>query len=87
MIRRQFLFTGRVQGVGFRCTARDIAGDLCVAGWVKNSPDGRVQMEAQGAADDIDALLSRLRAQFTIRETAQTELPFQSGLNDFRIEY
>src|SRR5262245_4151279 len=42
MERRQIRFHGRVQGVGFRVTARAIADEFAVSGWVRNEPDGTV---------------------------------------------
>lgn len=46
-------FSGRVQGVGFRYQALQVAREFEVAGFVKNLPDGRVQLEAEGAEGDV----------------------------------
>ncbi len=50
-------FSGRVQGVGFRYTALQVAKEFDVAGYVTNLPDGRVQLEAEGAADEVAAFI------------------------------
>ena len=46
--RVRLVVSGRVQGVGFRYAARDAAGEIGVSGWVRNLPDGRVEIVAQG---------------------------------------
>jgi len=51
-------FTGRVQGVGFRYSALQVAREFEVAGYVANLPDGRVQLEAEGAADEVDRFIA-----------------------------
>ncbi len=60
MERREIRFTGRVQGVGFRATARSIAARHAVTGWVRNEPDGSVLMQIQGAPAEIDRTLDEL---------------------------
>jgi acylphosphatase len=62
--RRVILFSGRVQGVGFRMTAIQLAADLPLAGTVSNLEDGDVELIAEGESADIQALLERLREQF-----------------------
>ena len=57
------LYSGHVQGVGFRYTARSIAAELPVVGLVRNLPDGRVQLIAEGSAAAIDVLLARVEAE------------------------
>lgn len=53
-IARRYLITGRVQGVGFRYFAQRVAVQHGISGWVRNTPDGRVEVEAEG---DRDAML------------------------------
>ncbi|MHC4721051.1 MAG: acylphosphatase [Planctomycetota bacterium] len=50
---KHIVFTGRVQGVGFRFTALDIANRYNLTGQVRNLRDGTVEMVAQGSSDDI----------------------------------
>jgi len=53
--------TGKVQGVGFRWFVTREARSLQLAGWVRNLPDGSVQLEAEGPLDRLDDLLLALR--------------------------
>ena len=48
--------SGRVQGVGFRFTARDEAQDLGLKGWVRNCPSGEVEIVAEGREDVLRVL-------------------------------
>lgn len=50
-------FSGRVQGVGFRYQTLDAARGFEVAGWVRNLPDGRVEMEAEGDSGEVSDFL------------------------------
>lgn len=56
-VRKHIYFYGRVQGVGFRYYAVQKAGQLGLAGWVRNRYDGRVEMEVEGAETDIDQMI------------------------------
>jgi acylphosphatase len=58
---RRFQVRGRVQGVGFRWFVEREAHILQVAGWVRNNPDGTVEVLAQGTRDQLAGLHSRLR--------------------------
>ena len=51
-------FAGRVQGVGFRYAVLQVAREFDVAGYVQNLPDGRVRLEAEGVAAEIDAFVA-----------------------------
>lgn len=53
-IRRTIFFSGTVQGVGFRYTTCDIASKFRVAGFIRNLPDGRVELVAEGREIDLD---------------------------------
>lgn len=64
MIRAHIYFTGTVQGVGFRYTCRSYAVDLGLKGWVKNLPDGRVELWVEGAKDLIGDLVQKLTVHF-----------------------
>lgn len=55
-VRRRIIVSGRVQGVWFRETCREEAERSGVAGWVRNRPDGTVEIEAEGPADAVAAL-------------------------------
>jgi len=57
---RRVLYSGRVQGVGFRYTARRIAQGHAVTGFVRNLPDGRVELVAEGPAVEIDQVLNEI---------------------------
>ncbi len=61
---RTLLFSGRVQGVGFRQTAVMLADGLPVGGTVRNLPDGRVELVVEGSATAIDQLIELLRERF-----------------------
>ena len=56
-IRKHIVFYGRVEGVGFRYYAVNKANQLGLTGWVKNLPDGTVEMEVQGEEPLIDQLI------------------------------
>jgi len=61
--RREVLFSGMVQGVGFRYTARRIAERFAVAGYVQNLPDGRVRTVVEGVPSEIDRFLAAVEAE------------------------
>jgi len=48
------LIGGRVQGVGFRYFAIHKANELHIFGWVRNTPDGKVEIEAEGYPQNVD---------------------------------
>ena len=53
MKRWQIFFSGRVQGVGFRYTSRQVAQRYDVSGWVKNLPNGSVEMIVEGSSEQL----------------------------------
>jgi acylphosphatase len=52
-LARHYLVSGRVQGVGFRYFALEIASRENIHGWARNLPDGRVEIEAEGDAEAL----------------------------------
>ena len=84
----QVFYEGRVQGVGFRYTARRAASGFDVAGYVRNLPDGRVELVASGDACEVDGFLQALRdselAGHIDNESAGT-IPRPDGLRGFEI--
>jgi acylphosphatase len=54
-------YAGDVQGVGFRATASGLARDYPVTGWVRNLPDGRVQLLVEGPGEAVEAFLQSVR--------------------------
>ena len=57
VIRKRYVFRGRVQGVGFRYTAKQLARSMNLTGWVRNEYDGTVIMEIQGRETLINKVL------------------------------
>lgn len=60
-VARRFVVSGRVQGVGFRYFTLEVARRANLSGVVRNLPDGRVEVLAEGEAPSIDQLEARLR--------------------------
>ncbi|MAG13155.1 MAG: acylphosphatase [Spirochaetales bacterium] len=56
------ILSGRVQGVGFRYSTRQVAVRLGVCGWVRNTPDGSVELVCEGSKDRIERLLKWLKS-------------------------
>lgn len=91
MIAKQVFYTGRVQGVGFRYTVRQLASGYEVSGWVKNLADGRVELLAMSRdPDELAAFLTELRENSAvahyIREVEERVVsPAPSGITGFSI--
>ena len=67
MIRKHIVFTGQVQGVGFRWRARQAAQLYGCTGWCRNDWDGSVTMEIQGTEDAIDQVLRSIESGRYVR--------------------
>ena len=70
--RHEVYYSGRVQGVGFRYTVRWVATRFAVTGFVKNLPDGRVQLVAEGEHAQLEAFVAELAEQMAGYITATT---------------
>ena len=86
---RHVIFTGHVQGVGFRFTAHRMANRHQLTGFVRNLPDGTVEMRAQGPAEDIDGCICDIKESFAgyLRDTKIQEIPSDPRYTDFRITF
>ncbi len=59
--RLQVLYSGHVQGVGFRYTVKTLAAGFEVTGTIRNLPDGRVELLAEGSRDELRAFQQAIR--------------------------
>jgi acylphosphatase len=85
----RFLVSGRVQGVGFRWSARYAAQELGLVGRVRNLPDGRVEAEAAGTPDQLAAFRAWLRegpAGARVLRVDEQELSAVPPWDDFTID-
>ena len=88
MIRRRIVFSGYVQGVGFRWRARKAAELYGCTGWVRNDWDGTVTMEIQGTEEQIDAVILAIeRGRYVrIENMDSRKLPVDGNESGFRTE-
>lgn len=82
--------TGRVQGVFYRASTRDVAKALGLTGWVKNMIDGSVELEAQGPEDKVEQLIIWLNEgppHARVDHVYVTDIPLKEGEDDFEVDY
>jgi acylphosphatase len=85
----QVLYSGQVQGVGFRYTVRSLAVRFDVTGYVRNLPDGRVHLVVEGAAAEIDAFLAAIKSemQYYIGDIHEMVRPGSGRFPSFEIRH
>ncbi len=86
--RMQVFYSGRVQGVGFRYSAKTVAMGFEVTGTVRNLPDGRVELVAEGGREELEAFRQAVRdsgLEGFIRDEAVTWHPATGGFRGFEI--
>lgn len=78
-----------MQGVGFRFTTHRIAGRHNVKGFVRNLPDGTVEVLGQGPGKDVESFVQDVRRSFEdyIRDVNITDIPPDPRYDDFKITY
>ena len=86
----QVFYEGNVQGVGFRWSVRNVAKGFDVTGFVRNLPDGRVELQASGDDEEVRAFLeailqSELRAH--IKKHSETPLAETPAFRGFEIRH
>jgi acylphosphatase len=85
--RRKIIYTGKVQGVGFRYTTRRIARRFPVTGTVRNLSDGTVELVVEGLAAVIDDFLANVAAHFAnnIQNCQSAELASDESFRKFQM--
>jgi acylphosphatase len=85
---KRVIYSGQVQGVGFRYTAQELAADYPVGGYVRNLPSGEVELVAEGEDSVVEAFLAAVAQRMagyitntTVQDTAA------SGQRGFRIRH
>jgi len=84
MKRVTVLYSGRVQGVGFRYTVRQLARGYDVVGTVRNLSDGRVELVAEGAKAELDAFLEGIATSELSGFIAQRPETWDKARGDLR---
>ena len=88
MERIHFIVGGNVQGVGLRWSAREIAQDIGLSGWIRNREDGMVEGEAQGSEAQVKEFMKKLEAglgRSRITTLVQEARPVQESESEFDI--
>lgn len=89
-VRFRLRVTGRVQGVFYRASTEEAAGRLGLGGFVRNTPDGAVEIEAQGPRDRVEELIRWCRRGppgARVQQVEVTELTPQGSAGTFRVAY
>ena len=87
--RRRVIYHGRVQGVGFRYTTASIARRFPATGYVKNLPNGTVELVIEGSRANLDAFVAEVSARFDrhIVRVDCEELACDGSFVEFGIRY
>lgn len=83
LVRVRVLVGGRVQGVAYRYFAEKHAARLGVTGWVRNLPDGRVEVLAEGTEPPIATFLARLEAGPALARVDSFEVSREAATGEF----
>lgn len=75
-------YSGAVQGVGFRFTAERVAVSLGLAGWVRNLPDGRVEVVCEGKENSLKEFLQKIKEVFT-EYIVDSDIEWSEAANEF----
>ncbi len=92
MLKRVHVYySGRVQGVGFRFTVERIALDMRdITGWVRNLPDGRVEVVAEGEEERLQEFLERTKQSVMKRYIRREDVIWEickGEFDDFEIRF
>lgn len=76
--------SGKVQGVFFRAHTEDKANSLGLSGWVRNLPDGRVEILAQGQKDKVDELIKWCHKGPPYARVSNVKVEWEEPKQDFK---
>ena len=82
--RATVFYAGRVQGVGFRYTVREIACGYELTGYVRNLDDGRVELVAEGIEEEVMAFLEAVRASQLGSHIRNADVNWREAVEEFR---
>lgn len=88
VIAKQYIFQGRVQGVGFRYATKQLAKGFDLVGWVRNLDDGSVELQVMGEEEEMDDFVSELHDSSLgphIREQTERRVPALENVVGFSI--
>ena len=88
-VRKHVIYRGRVQGVGFRATVQSIAAGFNLVGYVRNLPNGNVELVAEGSAGELQGFLDAIRERMDrfIDDAEIANVAAGEELQGFRIRY
>ena len=82
--RLHVYYSGHVQGVGFRYSVKQLSLEFDVTGWVKNLPDGRVEMVIEGERDELETFQAAIPDAGLRRFIRETQSHWSEGTGGFR---
>ncbi len=82
-------FSGCVQGVGFRFTTEELAREFVVSGTVRNLPDGRVELVAEGSPEELGRFVEAIHQRMGryITGSSANDVSASGGFDGFRIAF
>ncbi len=84
LVRVHVHYSGRVQGVGFRYTVKSVVLGYDVLGIIRNLPDGRVELIAEGELDELEEFLQAVRDSGLRRNVQDEEIVWEDAQDEFR---
>lgn len=82
--RLKIFYSGRVQGVGFRYTVKTLAAGFEISGTVRNLPDGRVELVAEGTREELEAYRAAIRDEGLAGFIRDEQIEWADAKNEFR---
>jgi acylphosphatase len=83
LVRAHLRIYGRVQGVFFRSTMREVALELGVNGWVRNMPDGSVEAVVEGEREKVEELIKWAHRGPPLAKVERVEVRWESYRGDW----